>query len=103
MSTLAISTFPSCLATSFSNLGPRILQGPHHLMEQEKRGDIRRGRCSSSHGRRAGTPVPLPPLLFHSRASLEMPFLNDSLEKHFSHNRAVKGVKEALYQVSGFN
>lgn len=36
MSTLAISTFPSCLATIFSNLGPRILQGPHHLMRKER-------------------------------------------------------------------
>jgi len=42
MSTLAINTFPSCLATTFSNLGPRILQGPHHLMEKEERGCQRR-------------------------------------------------------------
>lgn len=63
-------------------------------MEQEERGDIRRGRCS--HGRHAGTPVPLPQLLFHSRANLEIQFLN-SLIKELSK------VKEALYPVSGFN
>lgn len=31
MSTLAMATRPFCLATAFSSLGPRILQGPHHL------------------------------------------------------------------------
>lgn len=31
MSTFAMATRPFCFATAFSNLGPRILQGPHHL------------------------------------------------------------------------
>lgn len=36
ISTLAITTFPCCLATAFSNLGPRILHGPHHLRRGER-------------------------------------------------------------------
>lgn len=31
MSTFAMATRPFCFATAFSNLGPRILQGPHQL------------------------------------------------------------------------
>lgn len=35
--------------------------------------------------------MPLPPSPFHLRASLETPFPNHGLEKHFSHKGAVKG------------
>lgn len=42
ISTLAITTFPCCLATTFSNLGPRILHGPHHLRRGERKHPVTR-------------------------------------------------------------
>lgn len=37
MSTFAMATRPFCFATAFSNLGPRILQGPHHLKNTKQK------------------------------------------------------------------
>lgn len=52
MSTFAMATRPFCFATAFSSLGPRILQGPHHLKKkkQHKQNQCQRVRfCTTRH------------------------------------------------------
>lgn len=52
MSTFAMATRPFCFAIAFSNLGPRILQGPHHLVQMGATDTISvtsRSNCKSFH------------------------------------------------------
>lgn len=52
MSTLAISTLPFCFATIFSSLGPRILQGPHHLQVKKRTLSLQSGKQQQQQARR---------------------------------------------------